>query len=130
MVAAEALARNVDSPALRELAGCSALDDARDIRALHLDAMAELGLSMPEADRVLWEKARQWARRMVDETVRPHEGALRIDRYSVVLESPNGLAEFTYLLDLWGEYPALRKELEISMVEEARRLLRLSDNAA
>ncbi|MEV5826042.1 hypothetical protein AB0L25_10735 [Spirillospora sp. NPDC052242] len=50
LIGAEALARGVDSPALRQLAGYNARDDVRDIQDLYLAAMAELGLPMPDAE--------------------------------------------------------------------------------
>ncbi|MFC5753801.1 hypothetical protein [Actinomadura rugatobispora] len=122
-IAAEALARGVDSLALRELAGCNASDDVRDIRDLYLAAMAELEIPMPDADSVLWEKVRLWARCMVEATVSPYEGASQIERYGVALGSPQEIGDIPYLMALWAEYPARRRELEISMVEEARSLL-------
>lgn len=48
MIAAEALAVGVDSPALCELAGLSRHADPRDIRDTFERALAELGIALPD----------------------------------------------------------------------------------
>ncbi|MFF5263453.1 hypothetical protein ACFY4C_31365 [Actinomadura viridis] len=128
-VAAEALARGLDSASLRELAGLNGSDDVRDIRALYLAAMEELGIELPDEQTVRWDRVRTWARRMVDGMTTPVEGAAKIDAESVALESPAKLSDFTYLLALWGEFPDRRQSLEASMLESARELVAQSDCA-
>ncbi|MFI5592243.1 hypothetical protein ACIA5G_44845 [Amycolatopsis sp. NPDC051758] len=55
MAAAEALARGVDSPSLRELAGLGKGSATTEIEDLHRDALAELGITCPgRQDALRW----------------------------------------------------------------------------
>ncbi|MEW2356390.1 hypothetical protein [Spirillospora sp. NPDC029432] len=122
MVAAEALTRGVDSSALRELAGCDG-SDAREVQDLYLAAMEELGLEIPDADEVLWERVRVLAGRIADGSIAPYEGVLGIVRHGGGLGWPGELAVFDYLANLYAEFPAQRGELAGQIVSEARGLL-------
>lgn len=64
-IAAEALARGVDSPALRELAGLGRGSDTTEIRDLYLAALEELGISAPSTEVAV----RRWLRDLADALV-------------------------------------------------------------
>jgi hypothetical protein len=59
-IATEALVRGLDSPALCVLAG-QARWDVRDSSDLFRDALGELGIEFPDADRAQWHLARRAA---------------------------------------------------------------------
>lgn len=65
IVAAAALARGVDSPALRELAGLGKGSATTEIADLHRDALAELGITSPGRR----EAVRWWLRELAEELV-------------------------------------------------------------
>lgn len=110
--AAQALARGLDSPSLRELGGLNRSDDVRDIHGLFLAALEELGIELPDEQTIRRDRIGTWARRMIDGMTNPAEGAAKIDVESAALGSPADLGDFTYLLDLWGEFPDRRQSLE------------------
>ncbi|MGW9206961.1 hypothetical protein ACWGR4_08210 [Embleya sp. NPDC055664] len=69
MVAAEALAAGLESPALCELAGLGRGGDVRDLRDLFEQALAETGIELPTPD-LAWRYAlRRLAARIVEEGV-------------------------------------------------------------
>src|SRR4029078_1676242 len=79
VVAADALARGFDSPALREAAGISRRD-IRDARDRFEDALAELGIAIPGRVDAVWQLVRRVAREIVDGDVSPYDGARAIGR--------------------------------------------------
>jgi hypothetical protein len=122
-LAADGLARGVDSPSLRLLAGTSR-HDVRDARDLLIEAMSELGIPLPsEADgrRAL---VRFWARRMVEGSLSPIEASRRIwwEGWSE-LGCPDDLTVFVGLASEWEDAPDHRAEYERDMLAEARALL-------
>lgn len=119
MAAAEAIARGVDSPSLRELAGLGRRDDVRDIRELYRAAMQELGIDLPGAAAVRWEYVLFWAQRMLDGTLSPYEAAARISAESFRLGDPESLRDLYVLTLLWEDEPSGRAALERRMLDAA-----------
>ncbi|WP_156910335.1 hypothetical protein [Nocardia mangyaensis] len=129
MVAAEALARGLDSPALIELA-CLHRTDTRDAPDLFRTALAELGLDGPswpqrEAD-IMLRRASQHAERLLSGDGDPLEHLSRISTHLFTLvRTPTSqradldtlAADFEYL---WGcAYDGYR-DLE-DVLDDARR---------
>lgn len=73
MIAAEALAAGVDTPALCELAGWPRNADARDIRDAFVQALAEAGIGLPDRALARRHALRRMAARLIDGEVTPAE---------------------------------------------------------
>ena len=119
-LAARALARGVDVPALRELAGLRSAD-VREARDLFLLAMEQLGADVPVVPE---ELVRFWAAGIVDGTIAPYEGARLIwwegwNRFG----RPGDLTPFVGLASQWEDDPDRRPRYEQDIVDHARRLL-------
>lgn len=76
-LAADALARGLDSPSLRMLAGAHR-DEYDENRRLFVAAMQELGVGAPPVDAATPELVRFWASELVAGALPPYEGARRI----------------------------------------------------
>ncbi|GAA2382631.1 hypothetical protein GCM10010420_00720 [Streptomyces glaucosporus] len=125
MVAAGALARGVDGPALRALAGLSRHDPSVE---LFREAMDELGAPVPAP-----REARLWRmRRTAEAAVAGRRGprpasdeiywsACRLDRSPFAVEVTD---RFLGLCLAWDEHPAERPAVEEAMREAFRDLLR------
>lgn len=134
MVAAEALARGVESPALVEVA-CLHRSEGREAAELFLVALGELGLvDAGEKDWERWEievtvrRAKEHAARIVDGSGHPgelagHIAALLISLESEAFDGCKLLGEFEYLHVLWAEgyhtIEALTEDIQLA----ARKLL-------
>lgn len=118
-VASRALARGIDAPALRELAGLGP-SDPREARDLFMLAMAQLGIEPPTR----WDAVLSWAHEIVDGTVQPYEGARLIWWHGWErLDRPHELTGFVGLASQWEEDPALRPLYEDEIIALARRLV-------
>jgi len=73
MIAAEALAAGLDTPALCELAGWPRTADARDIRDAFRQALAECGIALPDQLTARRHALRRMAARLVDGEVTPDD---------------------------------------------------------
>ena len=125
MIAADALARGLDSPTLRELAGLSKTADVREIADIFAGALEELGIEIPDEDAVRWERVRSWAGRMTQGVVSAYEGASRITDEYYRLGEPEHLQEMYILTVSWGaDSPDRRDALEAFMLKAAGDLLR------
>ncbi|WP_143658086.1 hypothetical protein [Embleya scabrispora] len=69
MIAAEALAAGLESPALCELAGLGRGDDVRDLRDLFEQALAETGIELPSSGPAWRYALRRLAARIIDGNV-------------------------------------------------------------
>ncbi|MDG4826067.1 hypothetical protein O7635_29820 [Asanoa sp. WMMD1127] len=129
MVAAEALARGVDSPALRELAGLGR-SDVREAAELFERAMAELGHPPRSKDAVAWARIRDIADRLFTRRAAPPNAAEDIAALLCGLaesdERTDDLAlRLVVLSDLWLDQPADRPATVadiLSTVSEIRDL--------
>jgi hypothetical protein len=122
MIAAQALARGVDSPALRELAGLGRAD-ARDAADLLTRALQELGRPLRGPQQVRWDRARRLAGDVVAGALSAADGAERIA--ALLCEADHrddhgracDLATRFEMLSLdWDDYPGQRP----TIVEEIR----------
>jgi hypothetical protein len=128
MIAADALARGVDSPALRELAGLSRTD-TRESADLLAHAMGELGHPLRERRVVLWDRARQAAAALINGALGAEVAAGEI---AWLLCEAEHLDEHGARCDLatrfellsvnWTDMPERRDEVERSILAAAREL--------
>ncbi len=86
MVAAEALAAGVDTPALCDLAGLPRNANTHDIREVFEQALSEAGIELPAPDLAQRYALRRLAARLVDEDVSPAELAAG-DWWEVAIET-------------------------------------------
>src|ERR1700722_13841872 len=75
MAAAEALARGVDTRALRELAGLQRWSDSTEIRSLFESTLQELGIAVPSYEDACHRDLRLLARNLVEGRVSPRQTA-------------------------------------------------------
>ncbi|MFE0364709.1 hypothetical protein [Streptomyces griseoaurantiacus] len=71
MIAAEALAAGLDTPALCELAGWPRRADPRDLRDAFEQALAESGIELPDRDVARRHALRRLAPRLLDGEITP-----------------------------------------------------------
>ena len=124
MIAAEAIERGLDSPALRDAAGTTP-GEVREARDRFVTALGELGIDVPDHADATWQYARRVARQILDGDVAAYEGAEAI--WSHLTELPEDTAErrdFCGLASEWEDKPNSRAACEASIREEAAALLR------
>jgi len=122
-IAADALAKGIDSPSLRELAGLPS-SEVRDAADLFRSALSELGSVFPDTQDALWKLVRRTAQRIVDGEVLPYEGALWMWREAWPRVDPEGdLRIFVGLASEIQDHPEVRAEIEPGIVRAARELL-------
>lgn len=126
MAAAAALARGVDSPGLRELAGLGRRSDTMEIRDLFERATEELGIAIPSEEQV----GRQDLIRLAEDLVQGRRSARETARLFYLDEPWMNSAEnhfFSqcgYFDDLYDLLPADRiQTLETDLVESARAVI-------
>ena len=122
MLAANALARGLDSPTLRQAAGAT---DAREGRDMFVLALAELGVAVPDEHRALERLVRRQAELIVSGEVNPYDGAAWIwfkawDR----VDREGDLRIFIGLASEWDDHPDLRASIEEQIVDAAAELIR------
>jgi hypothetical protein len=122
MLAAEALAEGLDSPALRDAAGTPA-SEVRDARDRFVDALEELGIAIPDATGGAYALVLDQARAIVSGDVQPFPGARRIWRLSDRVEPEGDLRIFIGLASEWEDHPEWRPTYDVEIVEAARTLL-------
>jgi len=122
-VAAGALARGIDSPSLRLLAGTSQ-SDVREARDLFWEALRELGGDVPSPEDARWSLVLGWARDIDAGRLRPIDGARRIwsDGWEE-LGRPDELTQFVGLASEWEDHEAHRDEYDRDIRRAARRLI-------
>ena len=123
MLAAEALARGLDSPSLREVAGISSTE-VREARDLFVVALTELGIDVPNVDDALWRLVRHIATQIVDGRVASYDGASWIWHHAYHrVEREGDLRVFVGLASEWDDHPNARSNYERQIIEEAGALL-------
>ncbi|MCR6488710.1 hypothetical protein M8542_38365 [Amycolatopsis sp. OK19-0408] len=132
MVAAEALARGVDSPALRELAGLGKGSATTEIENLYRDALAELGITAPGRR----EAVRWWLGELAEELV---QGGLSVAGLArKIVPGEEWMAEdeyrFAVLAYYWQETVDLisapqARAAEIDLLDAARAILRQNNSS-
>jgi hypothetical protein len=129
MIAAHALARCVDSPALRQLAGL-ARTEPRDAADLLDRAMTELGRPLRPPRTVLWDRARRAAAELVSGSVDAPTATGEIaallfeaDRFDARDSSADQAWRFELLSLGWDDHPDDRPAIVEQMRFAARDLL-------
>jgi hypothetical protein len=127
MAAALALARGVDSPALRELAGLGRAD-VRDATDLFERVMTDLGHPLRSSQAVRWDRARQVAARLLDGTAAAPDAAWEIA--ALLYEPDRGrwsdlAMRFEVLAVDWDDHPDHHPSIT-GRIEVAARALLLS----
>lgn len=123
MLAAEALAAGLDSPALREAAGVP-VSEVQDARDRFIEALGELGVEVPDEQEALWQLVRFKAAQIVSGEVTPYEGASWIWREAHPrIEREGDLRIFIGLASEWEDHRQYRPEIERRIVDEALMLL-------
>jgi len=128
-LAAEALALGFDSPSLREAAGISR-HDVREARDRFEDALAELGIEIPDRVDATWLLVRRVAQEIVDGEVSPYKGARAIGEYHNHIETDPrgaGVRIFEGLAWEWEGSPSYRFSYEARIRELAAHLLRRNE---
>jgi hypothetical protein len=121
-IAADALTRGIDSPALRILAG-QARADVRESADLFLAALDELGIDLPDPDSAHWQLARRTAAGIVAGQVRPAHGASELWRAYLKVKDSGDLRIFVGLGSLLDDHPQDAGQIEEQIVTAARELL-------
>jgi hypothetical protein len=122
-IATDALVRDLDTPALRELAG-AARSDYWLISDLFVKAMEELTLELPDEQTALWRLAQHKASEIVTGIVSPSSGAHWI--WSEIchrIEREGDLRIFIGLADEWDDHPGDRAYLDAQIVAAAEQLV-------
>jgi hypothetical protein len=122
-IAAQALADGLDSPALRERPGVSALDP-REARDVFLRAMNELEVTIPDQTTAMWRLVHLWMSRIASGELEPVEGLHRLAAAWSELGHPERLSIFGLLADDWEEFSAERDSVEREVVATATRMAR------
>jgi len=130
LIAANALERGSDSPSLRILAG-EAEKVASTVGPLFLRALHELGIPLPAPASAQMTVARFYARKILDGSLSPYEGAYRIwcdvanEAYPTEKENEvwNRLRVFVGIASECEDNPRFQKEYEDQIVQEAKNLL-------
>jgi hypothetical protein len=121
-IATEALARGLDSPALRALAG-QARWDVRDSSDLFRVALDELGIELPDADCAQWRLARRTADDIVTGRVRAARGANALWLAHQEVRDSGDLRIFVGLAATLDDHPEAVDRIEADIIAAARELL-------
>jgi hypothetical protein len=122
-IAADALARGVDSPSLRAAAGLSS-SEVRAAADYFKEALSELGYDAPDEQEALWRLACQTAEAIVQGDIAPYEGADWIWRnIANRMKETGDLRIFIGLASEIEDHPDYKVEYERQIVENARDLL-------
>jgi hypothetical protein len=121
-IAAYALVEGKDTQALRELAG-TPRTEVRDARDLFLQAVVELGWTVPDENDARRALAHYWAEEMVEGRLDPYRASHLIWWEAWNYLHDGDLAIFVGLASEWRDHPSDRRDLERRMIDEARRLL-------
>lgn len=127
MRAAEALARGVDSPVLRELAGLGRRSDPREIRGLYVEAMTELRIKMPSAEEAFQREVLRVARDLVEGRLTPRQAASACPSWGQTSWGKGAFGDFvaqsSYFDDLIDEAYIPEPTLEAMLLDSARELV-------
>jgi hypothetical protein len=122
-LAADALVRGIDTPALRQLAG-TLRTEVRDARDRFLRAVEELGWRRPADEAARRTLVRYWAEQMLAGKLTPYEASRLIwKKASWQLPQDADLMVFVGLASEWEDHPDYREDLEIQMLDEAQRII-------
>lgn len=126
MAAAQALARGVDSPALRELAGLGRRSDTTEIRDQFERAVQELDIPLPSPEQAGRRDLNRLARELVHGQTSPRETAriCYFDEPWMNAAENNFVGQCSYFDDLVDLLPTERiPALEADLIESARAVL-------
>jgi hypothetical protein len=118
------LTAGFDSRALVELAGLSGADTG-EARVLRDRALGEMSVAVPNPREATIRLARELARKIVDGSLPPYDGAERIWDLTLRInpERIHELDPFVYAASEWRSRPGDRPFFESAIVSEARALL-------
>jgi hypothetical protein len=122
-IAADALVRGLDSPALRVAAGLPSRD-VRGARDAFEDALRELDIPIPDEQAALWMLTRDALEGIAGGSLAAYDGASWIWR-SVYprFELEGDLRVFVGLASEWDDHPGRRPDIERAIREAASALL-------
>lgn len=127
-IAVSALENGCDSPSLRILAG-ETKRIASTVGPLFVKALHELGISLPEVASAQMTVARFYARKIIDGSMSPYQGArhiwwdVQLKAYSTQKENDVG-KRLEIFAGLASEYEdTRRKKYEKKIIQEAKKLL-------
>ncbi|MFD7966033.1 hypothetical protein ACFV5J_35145 [Streptomyces zaomyceticus] len=127
MIAAQALADGLESPALVELAGLSRRDPPADIRDLFGQTMAELGFPVPGVEEAWRERMLEAAGGMLTGSLTRYEASSEIYWCACHLERTDASTKlvdlFVGLWSSWEDWPDQRASIERDMQLAAADLL-------
>ncbi len=121
-IATDALARGVDSPTLRVLAGENR-DDAQGLRDLFALVLEELNYPLLDQDSAQWQLIRLTARGIVAGSVDPGDGANQIWRRSFHVTEEGDLRVFVGLASELEDHPSGAVALNEAILVAAADLL-------
>jgi hypothetical protein len=131
-IAISALGKGYDCLSLRILAG-ETEKIASTVGPLFVKALQELGISLPDVASAQMTVARFYARKIVDGSIPPYQGAQHIYRDVVMKANPTQKEavwkRFEIFIGLVSEYEdsprrkKLQKEIEKTIIQEAQKLL-------
>ncbi|MQY15587.1 hypothetical protein SRB5_57710 [Streptomyces sp. RB5] len=127
MLAAQALADGIDTPALAELAACSRHDVPADLRDLFLQALHELSVPVPDRETAGLRRMNGTAEALLNGTRPPYEATY--DLYWSACALPPSPARTKLITDLvwlwssWEDRPADRPSIEQDMRRAAEEWL-------
>ncbi|SEC49533.1 hypothetical protein [Streptomyces sp. TLI_105] len=128
VIAAQALAGGLESPALVELAGLSRRDPPADIRDLFVQTMAELGFPVPGVEEAWRERMLGAAEDMLTGSLTHYEAGHEIYWCACHLERTDASTKlvglFVGLWSSWEDWPDERASIERDMRLAAADLLR------
>lgn len=116
---------NDDSPALRRLGGFTADDRHEDIEQTFVEALHDLGVTLPLPPIALILVAQHIAQLIVNRELPAYPAAQFLMKLSWELEPPLRalLDPFTYAASEWEDRPEDRTHFEAEILDEARRWL-------
>jgi hypothetical protein len=127
-IAVSALENGYDSPSLRILAG-ETERIASTVGPLFVKALHELGIAIPDPASARMTVARYYARKIVDGSISPYQGARHIWRDVAMKANPTVQKRLEVFVGLESEYEdssrrkKVQKEIEKSIIQEAKELL-------
>jgi hypothetical protein len=121
MAAALALARGIDSPALRELAGLGRRSDTTELRSLFELALSQLKMMIPSPDQAARRDLHRLAQEFVAGNRTPHEIARICDPAAAWMNSVESdfVSQCCYFEDMIDYIPAHRAPAIMAALREA-----------
>jgi hypothetical protein len=129
MAAALALARGIDSPALRELAGLGRRSDTAELRSMFVHALEQLKIALPSPDQAARRDLHRLAQEFVAGERTPHEIARSCDPAAAWMSNVESdfVSQCCYFEDVIEYIPADRASAIKAALKEAARFVAESE---